>query len=144
MKYSFEDKEDYCNEVFIKIFNTLSLYNPLYSFNTWIDRVIRNFFIDLSRTKKNIHQHIEVDTIRSSLKNPEEQTMEAYELNELQKAAAELGTVDKKVFDLKFVQHKSYQEIAERLDISEGALRVRILRIRRKLKQLLGGDDEEN
>ena len=47
-----EDSEDLQQEVFIKVFEKLHTYNPLFSFNTWIYTITRNHCINHIQKKE--------------------------------------------------------------------------------------------
>ena len=57
--------EDVTQEVFIKIYKKIDLYEPKYSFSTWIYRIAKNYCIDMNKTKiKKLEFINDIETIK--------------------------------------------------------------------------------
>jgi RNA polymerase sigma factor (sigma-70 family) len=60
-----------------------------------------------------------------------------FELDQIKEAMEMLDELSKEIVFLRFIEDKSYTEIEEQLEISQDAIRQRISRALKKLKDLL-------
>jgi RNA polymerase sigma factor (sigma-70 family) len=60
-----------------------------------------------------------------------------FELDQIKEAMEMLDEMSKEIVFLRFIEDKSYTEIEEQLEISQDAIRQRISRALKKLKDLL-------
>ena len=141
----FDEAEDLTQEVFIKVFQTLTTYDAAQgTFSTWLNRVARNHLVDhYRRTRK--------DRVTSSLEDElghlEEKPsagegpvarVEARERKEmLQVALDKLSPDMREAVILRDFQDLDYEEIAQVLGVPEGTVKSRINRGRLELARLL-------
>lgn len=122
-----EESEDVLQEVFIKIWNNLELYDETKGrFFTWILNIARNMAIDKYRSKsfnnqkKNLSTDNFVDIIKDS-----------YTLNDkmdaigIKKFIEKLKPVCIKIIDLLFFKGFTQKEASEELDMPIGTLKTR-------------------
>ncbi|HUZ47444.1 MAG TPA: RNA polymerase sigma factor [Terriglobia bacterium] len=141
----YEDAEDLTQEIFIKVFQSLSTYDPVVgSFQTWLNRVARNHLVDHYRRTRN-------DRLNSSLEDqlPKlEQTPGAGEdatarvehrerREKLQDSLNRLSPDLREAVILRDLQDLDYAEIAQVLGIPEGTVKSRINRGRLELARVL-------
>lgn len=139
--------EDLVQEVFVKAFDNLHSYNTNYAFSTWLYRIATNHTIDYLRKKK--LQTLSIDEPVSSrdgemeMQLPDEtaQTDRKIIRSErqqiVQQAIDELPEKYRDVIKLRHMQEKSYQEIADVLDLPLGTVKAHIFRAREMLYKAL-------
>ncbi len=146
-----EHAEDLAQETFVKVFNHLESFNPKYKFSSWIFKIANNLAIDSLRKKglqtvsldgsRHANSVDEADATRISIastdENPEE-LLEARELGrEIERAIGSLRTEYRTAVVLRHVEGRSYEEIAEIMDVPLGTVKTFIHRARMELRELL-------
>ncbi|MBN2732943.1 MAG: sigma-70 family RNA polymerase sigma factor [Balneolaceae bacterium] len=139
--------EDLVQEVFVKAFDNLHSYNTNYAFSTWLYRIATNHTIDYLRKKK--LQTLSIDEPVSSrdgemeMQLPDETAQTDRDIIRserqqiVQQAIDELPEKYRDVIKLRHMQEKSYQEIAEVLDLPLGTVKAHIFRAREMLYKAL-------
>ena len=141
-----EAAEDVTQEVFIKVYNKLSLYSPDTSFFSWLYRMTINTCIDEIRKRK-MQKLISLDFLTEegveSLEYPRERELPSTELHNdekkemVNKAMQMLSKEHREVLVLREYVNYGYNEIAETLGISVQAVKSRIFRARAELRTIL-------
>lgn len=144
--------EDLAQETFVKVLNAIDTYRPEFKFSSWIFKIANNAAIDHLRRR-------ELDTL--SLEGaPDATTPDRVEATALQIGdhaespldeleARELGSAIEQAIQalrpeyrscilLRHVEGRSYEEIAEILELPLGTVKTYIHRARAQLKQALG------
>lgn len=140
--------EDITQETFIKAFRALSSFNSEYAFSTWLFKIAANNCIDHFRKKKlktysldtpisakegDIHR----DYPDTTNHGPEDGILSQEKRLQIKSAISSLPKKYRDAILLRHTQDKSYEEIAEELDIPLGTVKVRIFRAREMLKKKL-------
>jgi len=141
-----EAAEDVTQEVFIKVYNKLSLYSPDTSFFSWLYRMTVNTCIDEIRKRK-MQKLISLDFLTEegveSLEYPRERELPSTEISNdekkefVNKALQMLSKEHREVLVLREYVNYGYNEIAETLGISVQAVKSRIFRARAELRTIL-------
>lgn len=128
-----EDALDIVQEVFIKIYRGISMFNGDSALSTWIFRITKNTCYDFLRKKrKNIDEEIP-DDLADDMPLPEDIAEQKFERETVKTCLDKLPPKYKMVLLLREYQDLSYSEIAKILDISEGTVKSRISRAREYL-----------
>lgn len=140
--YNREDAFDITQEIFIKIYTSLSSFRESSSFSTWVYRIAVNTCIDFYRKKREITVPIneEITILEQGAGGPgsPEKTVENQELKvEIQKAINMLPEEQRMCIILRDVQGFSYVEISQILSCSLGTVKSRINRGRKALREIL-------
>ncbi len=141
------DAEDLTQDVFIRVFNSLSQYKPG-TFEGWLHRITTNLFLDRMRRKKRIRFDFMADDdsavpTSDSFDRHERsgQPEDAYDMSHLGddivQALAELPPEYRAAVVLSDIEGLSYEEIAATLGIKMGTVRSRLSRARAKLRESL-------
>ncbi len=133
--------QEIVQEGFIKVFEKISSFDLLGSFDAWIKRVMVNTSIDYLRKNKK-HAFTELNDNHSDTFNDEISVMADEIQYEMQREMAlesiqELSPAYRTVFNLYFVEDYSHKEIAERLGISEGTSKSNLAKAKIRLKQIV-------
>jgi RNA polymerase sigma factor (sigma-70 family) len=136
-----QDAEDLTQEVFVRVFRSLSSYTPG-TFEGWLHRITTNLFLDQVRRKQRIRFDALPDDAADRLPGSADLGPErAWEHNNLdhdvQAALDTLAPDFRAAVVLCDIEGLSYEEIAATLDIKLGTVRSRIHRGRAQLRQAL-------
>jgi RNA polymerase sigma-70 factor (ECF subfamily) len=129
-----EDAEDAVQEGFMRAYQALDRFDASQSFGAWVNRIVANAALDLSRRRKVRAADELSDTYASVFRDPAEDS----ELRErLQGALATLPERARAVLVLHDIEGFTHAEIGELLGIPGGTARSDLHHARRKLKALL-------
>jgi RNA polymerase sigma-70 factor (ECF subfamily) len=139
------DPYDLLSETFLRAYEglpklNLSDYDDLYQ---WLYGIAHRVFINGLRRAENEPRLVDIGKVDNSAFYHQNiiDDIESRELWEtLQKALESLSESDKEIIDLRYYHGLSYAAIAKRKGMSEGAVRVRCLRARQRLKSKLKGN----
>lgn len=134
------DAEDLTQEVFVRVFRSLSSYAPG-TFEGWLHRITVNLFLDSVRRKQRIRFDALADDAHDRLPGSEAGPERAFEHGNLdydvQDALNRLPPDFRAAVVLCDIEGLSYEEIAATLGIKLGTVRSRIHRGRAQLRELL-------
>jgi len=135
------DAEDLTQEVFVRVFRSLSNYTPG-TFEGWLHRITTNLFLDMVRRRQRIRFESLGDEAADRLEGREPTPAQAYDDRNLdsdvQSALAALPPDYRAAVVLCDIEGLSYEEIAATLDVKLGTVRSRIHRGRAQLRAALG------
>ncbi len=134
------DAEDLTQEVFVRVFRSLSSYTPG-TFEGWLHRITTNLFLDQARRKSKIRFDAfaeDAETkIASRTSAPDAEFLDTQFDDDVESALAELPPDFRAAVVLCDVEGLSYEEIAEVLGLKLGTVRSRIHRGRAMLRKTL-------
>jgi len=138
------EAEDMLQSGFIKVFRHLDSYQRVGSFEGWIRRIMVNTAIEMYRKNQRGGVSVEIDEVYDDAQQTF--SMDALECEDLLRLIQALPHGYRVVFNMYALEGFSHKEIAEALQISEGASKSQLSRARtwlkEKLKQLEGGNYE--
>ncbi len=148
-----EDAKDISQEVWIKVYKSLSKFEENANFTTWIYRIAVNTCIDEIRRRKgketySVDESVETEKgpiakqYRDSKPTPEEQYLKKESAEIMQKMINTLSEEHKTLVILRDIQGFSYGEIAEIIPCSMGTVKSRLARARTQLKKMLSKQRE--
>jgi len=139
-----EDAMDLSQEAFLKAWRGLRFYKFESAFSTWLYRLTSNVCIDhLRRQKRRPSVSLTVGDEEEELDVPDTEPLPEEQVlqNEKQSAvAAAMNQLEEEfrlILTLRVVEERSYEEIADILDLKVGTVKSRIARARIKLKKIL-------
>lgn len=133
-------REDYYQEMLIRLWKSFPSYNNQSAFSTWLYRVALNTAIDIIRKQNLQPKHTELSKIEYSI--PEhEHNIESDKKERLYQAINYLSDVEKSIIIL-YLEEYSYKEIAEIIGLSESNTGVKINRIKIQLIKILKDGQE--
>ncbi|WP_428224680.1 RNA polymerase sigma factor [Flavobacterium sp.] len=138
------DAEDITIETFSKAFDKIASYNPEFQFNTWLIAIAKNVHIDLLRKKKSslfIDITDEEDDIAYGIADnspsAEDQIITEQNLNRLLQFIKELKPAYQEVIQMRYFQEMSYQEIADELHEPLNNVKIKLLRAKKLLAEII-------
>lgn len=134
------DAEDLTQEVFVRVFRSLSTYSPG-TFEGWLHRITTNLFLDQARRKQRIRfdalSDDRAERLTSSAPTPDAAYADRTFDDDIESALATLPPDFRAAVVLCDVEGLSYEEIAEILGAKLGTVRSRIHRGRSMLRSAL-------
>ncbi|WP_432502400.1 RNA polymerase sigma factor SigE [Kineococcus arenarius] len=134
------DAEDLTQEVFVRVFRSLSSYQPG-TFEGWLHRITTNLFLDQVRRKQRIRFDALAEDAGEKLPSTDVSPERAFEHRNLdddvQAALDSLPPDFRAVVVLCDIEGLSYEEIAATLGVKLGTVRSRIHRGRAQLRTAL-------
>lgn len=144
-----EIAEDFCHEVFIKLYEYKKKYTPTAKFTTFLYRMAHNHFIDYCRSRRNRPNLYSMESMSEEndmgLKEelagkgqtPVDYLMQGELKGLLEDALNTLPLEQREVFVLSEIHGMKYQEISEILDIPVGTVKSRMFNGLQKLRSVL-------
>ena len=134
------DAEDLTQEVFVRVFRSLSSYTPG-TFEGWLHRITTNLFLDMARRKQRIRfEGLGDDTaarLGDGARSPADAFDDRHLDSDIQAALKGLAPEYRAAVILCDIEGLSYEEIAAALGIKLGTVRSRIHRGRAQLRAAL-------
>ncbi|MDG5492795.1 RNA polymerase sigma factor [Psychroserpens sp. SPM9] len=138
------DAEDITIQTFSKAFDKINTYNDKYEFNTWLITISKNIHIDLLRKQKstisntsNSDENDEFYTIIDESPSPEDKLITEQNLAKLLRDIKKLKPHYQEVINLRYFQELSYKEISESLDEPINNVKVKLLRAKKLLSEII-------
>lgn len=147
---NYDDANDVAQDAFLRVFNAIGSFRGDASFSTWLFRITTNVFLD-ERKRAKAHPHASLDEyleleessvarqIEDPSPTPEAVLEESERAQFLQQAIGGLPEYQRAMVTLYHGQQKSYEEIAEIMDLPIGTVKSRLNRARLALKEKLSG-----
>ncbi|MFN2544887.1 MAG: RNA polymerase sigma factor [Actinomycetota bacterium] len=129
------EAEDVAQEAYLRIFRGLAGFREEAAFETWMHRIVANCAMTHLRRKNRFGDVMRED--EPEIAAPDRSQELAVDRDELQRGLAVLPEGLRACVLLKDVYGLSTREISQELGIQEGAVKVRVHRGRRRLKELL-------
>jgi RNA polymerase sigma factor (sigma-70 family) len=129
--------EDFTHDIFLKLILKLGTYKETARFSTWLYSITYNYCMDQLRIYKKRGEMLADD----ELELPDDTDLnEAFEdpdveIKRLNNALDHLQLEEKSILMMKYQDDLSIREIAETFDITESAVKMRLMRSREKLRK---------
>jgi RNA polymerase sigma-70 factor, ECF subfamily len=127
--------EDILQTSFIKAYHHLGEVRG--RFDAWLFRIVANGCKDWLKNIRRTHLSYDEDDQPSNFNTPDEDLDRTELRQDLDQALAELAPSLREAFVMKHVEGRSYEEMADLLGTTVGALKMRVHRAREALQALL-------
>ncbi len=138
------DAEDITIETFSKAFDKIASYNSEFQFNTWLIAIAKNVHIDMLRKKKstlfvdmNYEKDFQAYNVADTTPSAEDKLITEQNLSRLLAYIKELKPHYQEVIQLRYFQELSYQEIAEHLNEPLNNVKIKLLRAKKLLAEII-------
>jgi len=128
-----EVAEDLTQNVFYKVIRYRTSYKGG-QFVSWIFKIARNLFSDYYHKQKKMQSDTTIENVMDSAVVTSEQKTD--DLNHLQLALSRLKIEERELIVMNRIQGMRYDKIAEITGSSEGAVKVKVHRIIKKLRSV--------
>lgn len=145
---NYDEANDVASETFVRVYNALHNFRGDSSFITWLFRITTNVYLDERKRKRarpyeSLDEMIELDetTVVRQIEDPTPTPAESVEKQEssdiLQQAINSLPDYQRMMIVLYHTENRSYEEIAEVLELPIGTVKSRLNRARLSLREKL-------
>lgn len=137
------EAEDITIETFSKAFDKLDTYDTSYTFSTWLVTISKNIQIDKYRRKKKAivypldSDEQQFEKIPDHTPTAEDKLITEQNLAELLRFIKQLKPHYQDIINLRYFQEMSYNEIAEALEEPLNNVKVRLLRAKKLLAEII-------
>jgi RNA polymerase sigma-70 factor (ECF subfamily) len=139
------DVEDIAQQVFLRVWKSASRYVPRAKFTTWLLKITRNLvFNEMRRAKRKGHVPMQPDSMTEEIpvkdetvQSPAASLLEAELQQAIEKAILALPDTQRMALILRRYEDRSYEQIAEILDLSVPAVKSVLFRARTELRTRL-------
>lgn len=131
--------EDLFQEICLQLWKSYPNFRGEAKFSTWMYRVALNTAISNVRKKKNVFSF---EPIRETDRIEEDGDSEKDKVKLLYQAISKLNRIDKAII-LLWLEEKSYEEIASIIGTSKNNVSVKLVRIKRKLEELVFAKEKQ-
>jgi len=130
--------QDAMQEIFVKIFLNLSKFGGKSKFSTWVYSITYNYCIDFIRRKKRSKAIFsdEIENAPEVIDEIEDAELLSMEVGRLKNVLENIPVGDKIVLLMKYQQEMSIKEIAEGMNKTESAIKMKIKRAKHKARQV--------
>ena len=130
------EAEDVVQDTLLKVWEQRSQWEQINSFEAFAIAICRNRALDvLKRAGLNTKSLDEVDDVHSAMPNVQSSIEAREQLSLVRRLMDSLPELQRTIMLLRDIEGKTYQEIAQTLDISETQVKVYLHRARTKIKE---------
>ena len=139
-----DEAEDITIKAFAKAFDKIDSYDEKFQFNTWLITIAQNLYIDhlrkkktetvsLNKNRKEFHRIVDEDP------SPSDKLIQEQNLAQLKAYISQLKPHYQEVINLRYFQELSYKEMATKLDEPMNNNKVKLLRAKKLLAEIITG-----
>jgi len=136
-----EEAEDITIKTFAKAFDKISTFNDEYKFKTWLISISKNIYIDHLRKQKtetvSLSKENDAYKVKDEEPSPVDKLIIEQNLAQLLAYIKQLKPHYQEIINLRFFQELSYKEIASRLDEPMNNVKVKLLRAKKLLAEII-------
>lgn len=137
-----DEAEDIAIKSFAKAFEKINTYNDKFTFKTWLITIAKNLYIDELRKKKTITVSInknedKIFEIEDQTPSIEDKIITEQNLNQLLKNIKKLKPHYQEIIQLRYFKELSYIEISDSLNEPMSNVKVKLLRARKLLAEII-------
>ncbi len=135
---SYEDARDIAQDVFLKLYKALKIFDPQFKLSTWLYRITLNQSIDCLRKRGRWRsREVNVNTAEVKSAGPDVEAEQKQRIDFIRGCLPELSEHQRVVLVLRDFEGITTDEIAEIFGSKPGTIRVHLARARIKIKELL-------
>ena len=131
-----EDRQDLKQDMLCQLWKSYPSFRGEAKFTTWMYRLCLNTALVYVRQKRRARTTTRLEDCHQKLAAPRREPGSEDEVKRLYQAIQGLRRFDRALI-LLYLERMAYREIADITGISEGNVSVRLVRIKRKLKELM-------
>lgn len=132
------EAEDVVQDTMIKVWSRREEWERLESIEAYCLTVCRNMAIDRSRLMESQHEELTDETARGRTdegSDPYTRLVADEQLRLVHRLIDALPEKQRTILQLRDIEGKSYQEIADIMNLSEGQVKITLFRARQKIKE---------
>ena len=133
--YSKEKAEDFTHDIFLKLIVKIGTFKESAKFSTWLYSITYNYCMDQIRVNKK-QQEVALDDNFDLEEDNGLEDIVSMQSDGLKRSMEKIPSDEKALLLMKYQDDFSIKEIADTLDISESAVKMRLLRSKDKLRKI--------
>lgn len=139
------DAEDVTIQTFSRAFDRIETFDETYKFKTWLITISKNIYIDLLRKEKNSISQVTSNDDKSVFQildespSPEDELITEQHLAKLLRDIKKLKPHYQEIINLRYFQELSYKEISIQLQEPINNVKVKLLRAKKLLAEIIQG-----
>jgi RNA polymerase sigma-70 factor (ECF subfamily) len=136
--FTAEDGDDLCQTTLLNVYRGRGNVRDATLFTPWVYSVARNAARDAWRKRKDARaEALEDRDVETAAPSAEREVVEKEKLERVSEGLAALPARMRACFLLRVQEELPYEEIAERLSLSAGTVKVQVWNARRRLREVL-------
>lgn len=138
--YSYDDRLDAVQDVFLKAYEHIQSFRVNEKFSSWLYRIAHNVFLNIIRKRgREKISFVDLDVLFPSGIPDESETRDAltHEYPHIEKYLSKLDIKYREVLVLFYFEERTYEQIAEILQIPKATVGVRLKRAKSIMKQIV-------
>lgn len=132
-----EESEEVSQDTFIKVYKSLSKFNGESKFSTWIYRIAYNTCLDRIKKNSKFNNDVEINDVTANEIFQTENVFDSLENKErsiiIKECIDKLPEEERVIIHLFYFEELSLKEIVEIVSMTEGNVKVKLFRARKKL-----------
>ncbi len=133
---SYQEAEDFLQDGFIQIYKDIYQFKPFGSLEGWLRRVVVNVALQHIRKKKRLFSTTDITPFENYFQGRDDPWTDLCAKN-LVRMIQSLPDGYRTVFNLYVIEGYSHQEIADKLNISEGTSKSQLSRAKAVLREMI-------
>lgn len=132
--YNQEKAEDLTHDIFLKLIVKIGSFKETSKFSTWLYSITYNYCMDQIRAGKRktevaLHENAEIS-------DDDDSEVLDFQSNEITRSLKQMASDERAILQMKYQEDFSIKEIADTLNITESAVKMRLMRSKEKLKKI--------
>jgi RNA polymerase sigma-70 factor (ECF subfamily) len=136
------EAEDAAQEIFLRVYTKLAMYDRHRKFSTWLLSIASNYCIDVLRRRR--ATLVDIDEVAFALPSeapgPERSALNREQRESVARAINQLPDTYRLITVLRYYHDLSYEEIEHITGLTEATVKTRLFRARRQLEELLDAE----
>lgn len=154
LKFNKDLADDLTADLFVKVYEKLHKYKPTFTFNSWISRFATNFLIDYTRKKSLNTISLDAGFSNEKMRNEDTEFAGSFDAKDNELNPEEILITGQKnvlvgnainslsdncriTMEKRFLEEKSYNDIAIEMGVSVNTIKSNIFRSKAKLKTIV-------
>ncbi len=133
-----EKAQDFTHDIFIRMFARLDRFEERSTFSTWLYSISYNYCIDQIRVAKRLETTALPDTLDCQSSTGDEAERMEYNMRQLAHAMNTIAPQEAQLLRLKYQEGLDVQQIADKLQLKNSAVKMRLKRARDRVRSLCG------
>mgnify|MGYP002074003496 CR=1 FL=1 len=132
--YNQEKAEDLTHDIFLKLIVKIGSFKETSKFSTWLYSITYNYCMDQIRTGK---KRTEVGLPENvEISDDNDGGLPDFQSDEINRSLQQMAADERAILQMKYQEDFSIKEIADTLNITESAVKMRLMRSKEKLKKI--------
>ena len=131
-----EKAQDFTHDIFIRMFARLDRFEERSTFSTWLYSISYNYCIDQIRVSKRLETTALSDNLDCQSPTNDEAERAEFSLQQLTHAMSAIAPQEAQLLRLKYQEGLDVQQIADKLNLKNSAVKMRLKRARDRVRTL--------